>query len=417
MDRSDRKGASALWRDEKGISLVVGIILVAMLVVMGFTTLQLVSSDSLFSGRYRYDKQALFTAEAGVNEALSRLRGDAQNSIPDNHPTQSQWSAYIGTVVKSQGKGYNSANAMHLRVDSIQTALDYTVKIVHGMDGAGNVLYWGDANGDGIPERSSSGGTMMRNIYVITSEGNHEGLKRTVQVEAAPLPPVTVPGALYVKATTTVQGSSTNIIGNDTCGGPDRAGIVTTQAVGSVTLNGGPNITGMGGVVPNIAYGGTSIDVSAMVNRLKPLADFKYVVASATHTASTVPGPGDGWGTPVPGPTLQSPSVCSTRMIVHYNTLNTDLRLSGGVAGCGILLVEGDLMISGNFSWYGVVIATGSVTFTGGGNKNVTGGVVAGSSADADLVGGNANIVYCSAAVNNQLNNRPLQVLGWWDVR
>jgi len=55
----------------------------------------------------------------------------------------------------------------------------------------------------------------------------------------------------------------------------------------------------------------------------------------------------------------------------------------------------------------------GSITYTGGGDKNVTGAVLAGGSLDADLVGGNANIVYCSSAINNLTANRPLKKLSW----
>jgi hypothetical protein len=38
---------------------------------------------------------------------------------------------------------------------------------------------------------------------------------------------------------------------------------------------------------------------------------------------------------------------------------------------------------------------------------------LAGSSADADLVGGNANLVFCSGAVQNQANTLPLKRLSW----
>ncbi|NVL90371.1 MAG: hypothetical protein HWN69_05160 [Desulfobacterales bacterium] len=150
-----------------------------------------------------------------------------------------------------------------------------------------------------------------------------------------------------------------------------------------------------------------------MVDSFKGLADFTYTVNSVTHTASTTPGPGDDWGTPTQGATLQDPSSCGCSNIVHYNTGGTFVKLSGGVSGCGILLVEGDLEMSGNFSWNGIVISTGSITLTGGGNKNLTGALIAGGSADADVVGGNSNIVYCSSAINNQTQNRALRVLTW----
>jgi hypothetical protein len=407
---------SGIWRNERGMTLVVAILIVASLMIIGFSALMMVSTDLRITGNYRAAQKALFFAEAGVNEALSRLRLDAANPIADAHQDSTQWSAFIGTEPKTQGKGYNSGNAMHVRVSSLQPDLDYTVRIAHQTDSAGNLLYWGDANGDGLNERSSVAGASMRNIYLISSDGSFGGASRTILVEAARLPPIPVPGAFYVNAMATIQGS-TNVIGRDGCGGQDLPGIVSTQAAGSVTINGGPNITGAGGATPNILYGGTTMNVQSLVNTLKPTADFKYTVASATHAASTSPGPGDGWGTPTPGATSLSPSSCNDLHVVHYDTGNTDLRLGGSATGCGILIVEGDLMLSGSFSWYGVIIATGSVIFAGGGNKNVTGAILAGGSADADIVGGNASIVYCSTAVSNQTENRPLKILSWKDVK
>ena len=124
------------------------------------------------------------------------------------------------------------------------------------------------------------------------------------------------------------------------------------------------------------------------------------------------------WGTPTPGATLQNPSSCSektscTTIPGTAAEIRQRLKLAGGTQGCGILIVDGDLDINGGFSWYGVVLVRGSVKYTGGGNKNVTGGMVTGGSVIADVVGGNANIVYCSSAVNNQTQNAPLQRLSW----
>ena len=99
--------------------------------------------------------------------------------------------------------------------------------------------------------------------------------------------------------------------------------------------------------------------------------------------------------------------------MVYYQTQDTYVSLTGGGSGCGTLLVEGDLNIHGGFTWYGPILVTGSVTMTGGGNKNVTGAILAGSSADADLVGGNASIVYCSQAITNQTLSQPLMILTW----
>ena len=78
--------------------------------------------------------------------------------------------------------------------------------------------------------------------------------------------------------------------------------------------------------------------------------------------------------------------------------------------------MEGDLHVHGGFQWYGVILVTGTITFTGGGGKNVTGGVLAGAEVSADLVGGDANIVYCGQAIDNQTNHRPLLVLRWVEM-
>jgi hypothetical protein len=230
------------------------------------------------------------------------------------------------------------------------------------------------------------------------------------------LPPVTVPAALYVEASTKIQGNSTHIIGTDSCGADDKPGIATTKPdTEPITTVGGPTITGVVGADPDVSYSNTNMDVQSVVDSFKGDADFAYIVTSATHTGTDTPGPGDGWGTPTPNASgdLWDPSSCASNNIVYYNTQGTDIKLSGGSSGCGILLVDGDLDMHGGFSWYGMVIVTGSVIFLGGGDKNITGALIAGGSLDADIIGGNSNIVYCSSAIDAQTTNRSLLILNW----
>lgn len=415
MNRRTRKNPGVVCGNERGMTVVVAILIVVVIVIVGFSTLMMVSTDLQIVGNYGSTQKALFSAEAGVNEALSRLRADSTNPITDAHPSSTTWSVYIGTEVKAQGKGYDATNAIHVLVPSLQTALDYTVRIRHQTDGAGNLLYWGDADGDGDNERNTTTGS---NIYLISSYGASSGSTRTIEVEAARKPPIAVPAALSVNAATSIQGSSTNVIGNDACGGADKPGIVTGQAVSTVTTNGNPTITG----TTPIAHTDTPLNVQALIDTYKTSANFTYHVESATHTNTTMPGPGDGWGTPVLGASDTDPSTCSVHNVVYYNTktsagVPTDISLTGGATGCGLLLIDGDAFFHGGFSWNGIVLVSGSVTFTGGGNKNVTGSLASGGSTDADVVGGNANIIYCSTAISAQTANRPLDVLSWKDVR
>lgn len=413
--------------DEKGMVLVVALLLISVLLLLGTTAVMTSTTDMKISTNYKTGNQAFYVAEAGIEEARARLKGTLStnpNCITDSYPTNTGWAAFIGMAAKSQGKGYNSGNAMHVRVDSIQSTLDYTVKIEHQKNVANQILYWGDVNGDGINERTtsptSSTGMANKNIYLVTSYGVAANANKTIETEVTRVPPITAPAALYVEAVTTIQGTSTNVIGVDQCGGSSLPGVVTTLAMGTVTPTGKPMVCGAGqtccdfspyppcgATVPwDVVGGGTNMDIQSIIDGWKSSANYQYSVSGDTNT-------GMAWGTPTMGATLQNPSSCNTANVVYYNTNNMDIKLAGGTSGCGLLLVDGDLEVNGGFSWYGMVIVSGSVRYLGGGDKNITGAVLVGGSMDADLVGGNANIVYCSSAINNMSANQPLRRLSW----
>jgi hypothetical protein len=253
----------------------------------------------------------------------------------------------------------------------------------------------------------------------VTSFGKSGTSQKTITAEICRVPPITVPGALYVEASTTIHGSSTSILGVDPVtgldpcgGGAGMPGIASTMGSGTISYNGNPLVNGAGnpsGVPPDAVFNQTNMDIQQMINDLKSNANFKYVT-SATQTENN-------WGTPVlPGGDPSKPSTCLVHNVVYYNTNNTSVKFAGGTSGCGILIVDGDLELNGGFQWNGIVIASGSITFSGGGNKNVTGGVLSGGHVDADLIGGNANIIYCSSAVNDQTQYSPLKKLSWQEV-
>ncbi len=402
------------WRlgNKRGISLVITLLIMSLFLILTALTIMYVAGNVRHSGTYKASQKAFQVAEAGLEEARARLCLASGHQINDTATGSALWQAFLGTPARSQEQGYDSTNTLQVRYDSLQSDLDYVVKIAHQTDSAGNVLYWGDTNGDGVYERTTAAAG-NRNIYLATSYGYADKSVKILVAELTGIPPIKTPAALYVNAPATIQGSSSYISGNDSCGANNLQGIVTSQAISTVTLNGNPTIEGAGGTTPNIAHTDTVLDLQALINSLKMAADKKYIVESATQTAATAPGPGDGWGIPVPGASTSAPSSCSAHHIVHYQANGSGIHFSGGVSGCGLLLVEGNLHLTGGFTWYGIVISTGSVSFTGGGDKNITGAVLAGGSADADLVGGNAHIGYCSSAVNNQFDNMPLRYLSW----
>jgi Tfp pilus assembly protein PilX len=389
--------------DEKGAALLVCLLLVIVLIILGTTAMLTSTTDLRISADYKVSRQAFYVAETGIEEARTRLRVNAPSPITDSSPTSSGWSAFIGVADKAQEHGYNSGNSLHSLVSALQPSQDYTVRVQHKTNAGGQILYWGDSNGDAINERNTSAG---ENIYRATSYGAASGGKKTIDVELTRVPPITTPAALYVEATTKIQGTSTNVIGIDQCGGANVPGIATTLTTDTVKKAGNPIVSGSTSSTWSVVGNVTNMDVQAIIDNFKGLANYSYNVNSATIT-------GMSWGTPVPGATQQNPSTCSVSNIVYYNTNDTDVKLAGGTTGCGLLLVEGDLELQGGFQWYGLVILSGSVLFTGGGNKQLTGALIAGGSADADVVGGDSNIVHCSSAINDQTKYLPLRRLSW----
>jgi Tfp pilus assembly protein PilX len=401
-----------LYSDDSGIATAIALLLLAVLTLLGTTAVVFTSTDIQISGNYKVSEATFFGAEGGLEEARGRLRGNAPSTakITDTHPTSTQWRAYIGPLAMAQSKGFNPSLATHSRTDSLQSSMTYVIEIKHRTDASGNILYWGDHNEDGVITRNTAAGNSNnRNIYLVTSYGYKANSYRVVEAEMSKVPPITVPAPLYVKANATIQGTSTDIIGIDMCGSSDKPGIITTNNPGSITINGDPSITGTGGSNPNIVYNGVNLDIDAMVNSLKDLANYSYSVNSETHT-------GMNWGTPTSGGSLELPSTCNVHNIVYYNTNGTDIRLAGGSSGCGILLIEGDFEAHGSFYWHGIVLVTGSVKYLGGGDKQITGGMLSGGTVDADVIGGNANIIYCSTAVQNQTEHMPLRSHSWREV-
>jgi len=388
-------------KNEKGSVLVTGLLLLLVLTILGMAAMMTAGMELKIARNDRSAKQVFYIAEAGLEDARSRMQTAVSSSpIYDPSPTSTSWTAFVGKDTSAVAKGYQSSNPNHVLYNPLNSSIDYVVTVTHKLDPSGNILRWGDTNGDGVLEENTS---MGENIYVITSEGRTpSGAEKAVKIEGVRVPSITVPAALYTEANTNIQGNSTYITGTDQCSGADVPGVLTRATVSQI---GHPVIEGSPPIIENSSL---NMGISTLVSQLSPSAKYSYPVNSATLT-------GMNWGSPVAGPTPQNASSCSERNVVYFETSSTYVKLAGQSSGCGILLVNGDLNINGGFHWYGVIIVTGSVVFSGGGEKNVTGGILAGGSVSADMVGGDASIVYCSQACN-QTNYLPLITLRWVEL-
>jgi Tfp pilus assembly protein PilX len=388
-------------KSEKGMVLVVGLMVVLALSILALGAMKTTTTELKLTAIDRANKEAFYTAEAGIEEVRARLVSSTSAfPILDNQSSNSGWIAYVGPQEKCTSFGFDPINSSHVRYDTLNSSLDYAVSVSHKLNSSGQILKWGDNNNDGRIEENT---TVGDNIFMATSRGYGSlGSKKMIKAEFSKIPRINVLSALYTKQVTRILGSSVVVTGSDKCGGTDVGGLITRVYSDS---SGHPTIEGNPPLIESSLY---DVDIQSMVDHFK-----KY----ATHSYNWEGNHSDvHWGSPTPGPDPQSPTSCDGHEVVYINTNPSSVKLTGGSSGCGLLLVNGNLEVEGGFSWYGLVLATGSITFLGGGEKNVTGAVMSGGTTATDTVGGNINIIYCSEAINRITDHMPLELLRWAEL-
>jgi len=406
-------------REEKGIALILAILLLLVVTLIGISAVNTTSYDNLIAGNKRASEQAFYVAEAGINEFLGRFRSGATNEITDNAPTNPDWRLYLAINNQRAAEiGYSSSNLNHIFVPSLpQVQLDFAAEVRHKVNAANQVMTYG-----GSP------------IYIARSQGfTIDGGNKVIEVEFRRGPSYDPPAALYTEAPAKIFGTSTYIQGRDqrsSIPSRDKPGILTTlpqlndRGQPNIEVSGNPTISGNN---PSIGYNEPDTrSLADMIDYLKNNANFSYSYNSnATIAGNTISGVLQNWADPgFPGASYSTtaPLTYNGRMNIVYFDMRDinqkEIKLSGGSRGTGILLVDGDLEVSGGFAWYGVIIVKGRVKYTGGGEKNITGGVMAGESVGVDIdVGGNAGIVYCSKAADDAGGGvPPFRVIRWQDV-
>ena len=388
-------------REKKGIVLVLGMLLLLIVTLIGISALNNSTYDLLISGNERASVQAFYVAEAGINELMGRFWDGATNHIPDNDPSNPNWKVFLA---KYPGKsavqiGYVSGDPNS--IPSLQNQLDFGVEIKHKIDAANQVVQYG-----GVP------------IYVLKSYGfTADGGNKVLETEVVKSPNYDPPSALYSEMPVHIHGSSIYINGNDGCGTKNKPGVITTATTTPPIIeSGSPSINGLPPKVTLTSHPPPmSLPIQEMLDYLKGNANFKYSYSEN----QTLNGYSDSWGTPTNSDTTVPITYTGPMNIVYFN-MNGDktLILTGDSHGAGILLVEGNLEINGGLTWYGVILVTGAVEYTGGGQRNVTGGIMVGKNSTIGTnIGENTDIIYCSA-VSEKLKDiiPPLKTTRWREI-
>ncbi len=388
-------------KEEKGMVLVLGMLLLLVVTLIGINALNTSTYDIRISGNERASVQAFYIAEAGINEFMGRFRASATNQISDNDPSNPAWRLLLAI---NSGKGATQIGYVSgdpNSIPSLQNDLDFGVEIKHKIDEANQVVKYG-----GVP------------VYILKSQGfTADGGHKVIEVELIKSPDYDPPAALYSESSVRIRGTSTYVNGNDACGTTNKPGITTaTMTTPPIIESGTPSIDGS---PPKVAQTSlpppTNLSLKEMLAYLRGDASFKYRYSEN----QTLNGYSDSWGKPTSSSST-APITYTGPMNIVYFDMNRDktLILTGDSHGAGILLVEGNIEINGGFTWYGVILATGAVRFTGGGQKNVTGGIMSGEDATNQIdVDENTSIIYCSA-VSNRLEEivPPLKITRWREI-
>jgi len=388
--------------NENGAVLIIGLVFLALLAMAGTTAVVMTSTDIQIGANYKTSVQAFNAAQAGIEETRARMRANADYPITDSSPTDATWETYVGTDTLAQKlSGYASGDNIDASTHSF-TDLDYAVQIVHATDAGGNVLYWGDSDGDGVSDRNTTGDG--NNIYLVTCYGTAtaSGSVRTITVEMVRVPIVNPLAALYVEDKADINSALAEVDGNDQCGGTSNLpGVATTEPYVSPTdpvYDHHTSVTGDG--TPPIDYSAPIIDIQSIVDTYKTMADYSVPGAVYTNT---------NWGVPFGTPTAPD---CNDSYIVYINSTATLNKTTG----CGILLVDGNLRTQAGFQWYGLVFVTGCLDNYSGnaGSDGIYGAALTGGACEAKVTG-NVKLHYCSTAIEDSTKNMPLHVLTWKD--
>jgi hypothetical protein len=423
--------------NENGAALVFAILIVVALFVLGSGMAILTRTDMDISRNQRMDIQALYVAEAGVEEALYRLslpwptpmnvNGSTINAaIADtSRPIDPNWCVRVFLATPGAEP---SPTGSEFHTVTIQPSSDW---LEYGDDAdMGNVLTiehkWKDLDDDGVreageivlydaskfpPENFATGSP----VEVITLAGTRGNAQRNILVEAIRYPiNVNARAALFCDKGVDVRGN-VEVCGHDHafttpydttipacmvyeyCSG--RTNCIATGCVPGIMTT-GDEVDRRGS--SDIQGSPTPMDTSS-TNQFLSLAEtlgltqpeVDEILANADYHSSRDANPLDG--------------------ITYFIGDATGGETFNNVSGSGLLYVTGDLDVAGNFGWKGLIYVEGDFKITG--TPWILGAIVVRGTSDYAFTGGDPAILFSSEAIDYYIRQHLKYVeIGWKEL-
>lgn len=391
--------------NEKGMVLVVVVLILGVLVLLGSTAIMSTTTDMKISGNYKVGSQAFYIADAGIERARNLLR----SSYSGAGSLSSILAARTGgdSVLSDSSNIANFYNNGNFVTNDIPLIGDTT---------CGSGTYRVYLTNDPAPTEGITSPTDNNRTVTLTSFGR--GPNNSLAVVQSVVKVITMqapPGALSMPGPNVVfEGSNSNATG---VAGTTQYAVALNSPTSETTVQ--DYLNGIGRIDQYDCDAGagepcieqaTFPEEFSTVNGINNLYQMLKMSADAIYTGAT---------------NLSDTELGSTsnRKIV---IVDGDGDMLPNTEGAGILVVTGTLTLNGNFSYQGMIlcIGEGHVVRAGSGTGEILGGILVANTNDAESNtvlgiptfespgGGEADIIYDPSQVNFFVG-RPFVKLSW----
>lgn len=392
-------------KDERGFILVLALVTMLAMTIIGLSVVMNMTTDMQLSSNERDSKAAFQLAEAGVQEAMSRIRlSSGSDRYIGEHPSDAGYRTLAWNSDGSKDFSSGSGDADRRSADNLM----YGVTIEYLAEGNPEGFCDGNSSGPNSsgnhPDPNSTTWTCNDSpeelvmygrdfnlvststyvtygkfpVYKVTSAGTSNNITRTI---------VAYVGASELN-TDTEYGINTNAC-IDVSGNASSIGVVKQ----------GPGcgcdakiISSGGSCAPNKA---SEDDMDTYlgedISKIIEYADEKHSCNNGTCSApgDDIPSSGKIEGVVQDWGDFDGDAYST---MIYIDNPGREVSLSGNFEGRGILIITGDLKLSGTLAYEGLIYVFGDVTISGGGSSlNVVGGIMANSTVN---VNGNIDVVY-----------------------
>ena len=112
----------SLATDQRGAVLITGLLLVLVLTILSLAAMMSTATELKIASNDRSSKQVFYVAEAGLEDARSRLQVGASASPINEQAANPNWKAFVGTPDEAAAKGY-SGTSDQARYDRLNSSL------------------------------------------------------------------------------------------------------------------------------------------------------------------------------------------------------------------------------------------------------------------------------------------------------